>query len=267
MCCAGLRLWRGSRRRPQVAKRVQVVGDAQALTRAAVEVVLECAKHALAERGRFTMALSGGSSVKPVYELLAQQPLEWKKVFLFWGDDRFVEPENPYSNYALAMRHLISKAPDLPPENVYPIPWEAPTPEEGAREYSRQMEEFFGLRQGQLPRLDVALNGMGPDGHTASLFPGMPALDEQSAIAVASHAGLHPWVDRITLTLPVFNECRMVLFAVSGKSKAGRVREVLQGPEIVETLPAQGVNPREGEAVWLLDSEAAALLDGEGSPD
>jgi 6-phosphogluconolactonase len=235
--------------------------DAPAIIRKAAAFISDRIQSAIRERNRCTLALSGGTSVGSVFELLAADPaIDWSKVFLFWGDDRFVERTNPHSSYKLAQEKLLSKAPGLPAANIFPVPVDAPTPTEGSKRYSETIRTFFKLAPNEWPRFDIAINGMGPDGHTASLFPHTPALDEQSEIAVMNHAGLSPWVDRVTLTFPVFNHARCVLFVVTGANKAQTLKTVLEGEPDIHDFPSHGIQPADGEVIWLLDPAAAALL-------
>jgi 6-phosphogluconolactonase len=246
-------------------KFVRVLPDVSAVVRRAAEMISQRIHLGIKDRGRCTLALSGGRSVGEVFELLAaDQTIDWSKVFLFWGDDRFVEPTNPHSSYKLAEEKLLRKLPNFPKSNVFPVPVNAATPAEGAKLYSETIRTFFGLKTGEWPRFDVAINGMGPDGHTASLFPHSPALDIRDEIAVMNHAGLSPWVDRVTLTFPVFNHARCVLFMASGAAKSGTLKVILEGEQNIHEHPSQGIAPAEGEIIWLLDPGAAQQLDEKG---
>lgn len=244
-----------------MARKIIIARDVEEQSRRAAEVIAEGAREAVAERGRFTLALSGGSSVRKAYEHLAKaEGIDWMKVFLFFGDERFVEGDNPYSTYKLVEESLLIRIPALPRTNVFPVSVDALTPEEGARRYADTIREFFQVGDGEWPRFDLTLNGMGPDGHTASLFPGREAVGETRQIAVMSHAGLSPWVDRVTLTLPVFNHARRVLFLANGAAKAEVLKGVLEGEWDVNRLPAQGVQPLNGEMIWLLEPGVASKL-------
>jgi 6-phosphogluconolactonase len=246
-------------------KRILVIQDVPAIVARAASMISEQIQAAVTSRGRCTLALSGGTSVGNVLEILsADAAIDWPKVFLFWGDDRFVEPTNPHSAFKLAQEKLFSKVPVLPPKNIFAVPTQSSTPIEGAKRYSATIREFFGLSSGQWPAFDVAINGMGTDGHTASLFPHSPALDVTDEIAAMNHAGLSPWVDRVTLTFPVFNHARCVLFMVTGANKAQTLKAVLEGERDIHLHPAQGIQPADGEVIWLVDPAAAALLDRKG---
>jgi 6-phosphogluconolactonase len=244
---------------------VFILSDVPAIVGRAAELVIQRIGSAVQERGRCTLALSGGTSVGNLFELLAADAtIDWSKVFLFWGDDRFIEQSSQYNSFKLAEEKLLSRIPTLPRANVFPVPVDLQTPVEGARRYSETIRAFFDLGAGQWPRFDLAINGMGPDGHTASLFPHSAALDENTEIAVMNHAGLSPWIDRVTLTFPVFNHARCVLFMASGAAKAHTLKAVLEGERNVHEHPAQGIQPADGELIWLLDRSIAKLLNQKG---
>jgi 6-phosphogluconolactonase len=239
--------------------------DIGAIVRDAAALISERIQSSISDRGRCALALSGGTSVGSVFELLAADPnIRWPDVFFFWGDDRFIDQSNPHNSFKLAEEKLFAKTPAIPRKNIFPVPVDAPTPTEGAKRYSQTIQTFFGLAPGEWPRFDIAINGMGPDGHTASLFPHSPALDEHDQIAVMNHAGLTPWVDRVTLTFPVFNHARCIVFMVTGSGKAQTLQSVLEGASDVHRFPTQGIQPADGEVIWLLDPSAAALLNNKG---
>ena len=245
-------------------RQVIVVPDAAALAREAAGRILEQARAAVESRGRFSLALSGGSTPGGTYRLLAQEPyrdrLPWDRVHLFWGDERCVPPDDPGSNYHLADQILISQVP-IPAENVHRFQGEL-SPEEAARAYRRELEDFFC---GPVPRLDLVLLGLGGDGHTASLFPGADALENvtDTVLTVEANYEGRP-AQRVTLTLPAINAARQVLFLVSGESKAPIVAQVLGARTVPGShtgpLPAERVCPTAGELVWLLDEAAASGL-------
>jgi 6-phosphogluconolactonase len=208
-------------------------------------------------RGRFTVALAGGSTPKGFYSLLARNPtLPWDGMYFFFGDERHVPPDDPESNYRMARETLLAKIP-IPDGNVFRIPAENPDASQAALSYEQTLRQFFQTPPGSFPRLDLILLGMGPDGHTASLFPGTKALEERSRLVVAN------WVekfktDRITLTLPVLNNGAVVMFAVSGQDKAAALNEVLEGSQPAELFPSKLVRPANGKLIWLVDRAAAA---------
>jgi 6-phosphogluconolactonase len=208
---------------------------------------------------RLSVALAGGNTPRRVYELLATERfknrVEWSQVYLFFGDERCVPPEHPDSNYAMAYEALISRVP-IPANNVHRIIGES-NANEGALEYENELRAFFaGLAW---PRLNLVLLGMGEDGHTASLFPDSAALKEMSRWVVPTR-NEQSGQDRITLTVPVFNHARRIMFLVTGKKKAQRLKEVLRPQPGSEQLPVQAITPIKGMLEWLVDAEAASLL-------
>lgn len=228
-----------------------VVSDAERLAEAAARRIVALASAAVARRGRFVVALSGGSTPRATYRLLATEPhasaIDWLRVQVFWGDERCVPPHHADSNYRVARRALLDHV-DLPARNVHRIRGEL-TPEEAAAAYRAELEAALGDRG----RFDLILLGLGPDGHTASLFPGTTALEEGQRAVVAVHLEeLGAW--RVTLTLPVLNAARHVMFLVSGADKANALARVLEG----ERLPAGLVQPSDGSLTWLVDRKAAA---------
>jgi 6-phosphogluconolactonase len=233
----------------------------QDLFQAAAEEVLRAASEAVAQRGRFTIALSGGSTPRNLYTLIAANAsanLPWAQMFFFWGDERHVAPDDPESNYHMANEALLSKIP-TPPANVFRIPSENPDAAAAAEAYELTLRKFFALAPGEFPRFDLILLGMGPDGHAASLFPETAALQEKSRLVVAN------WVEklktsRITFTLPVLNAARCVAFLVSGTDKAPALREVLEGNAPAEKYPSKLVRPNEGKLIWFVDRAAASEL-------
>jgi 6-phosphogluconolactonase len=227
------------------------------LFQSAAEQFLTLAKDAIQARGKFTVALSGGSTPKNLYSLLATLPdIPWDKIYFFFGDERDVAPDDPESNYRMVNEALFSKAP-IPEENIFRVHTEVKNAETAALEYEQTIQKFFGLKPGEFPRFDLIFLGMGPDGHTASLFPGSAALKETRRIFVAN------WVEkfktyRLTLTLPVINHAACVTFLVVGHDKAPMVRQVLQ--EKQRDLPSSQIQPTNGDLVWLMDAAAATGL-------
>ena len=233
----------------------------QDLFQAAAEEVLGSTEESVSERQRFTIALSGGSTPKGLYNLIAANAstsLPWNRMFFFFGDERHVPPDSRDSNFRMANESLFSKVP-IPAANIFRVPAENPDASAVAEAYEKSVRTFFALRPGEFPRFDLILLGMGPDGHTASLFPETAALQETSRLVMAN------WVEklksyRITFTLPVLNAARRVTFLVSGTDKAPALREVLEGKEPGEKYPSKLVRPPDGELTWLVDRAAASQL-------
>jgi 6-phosphogluconolactonase len=245
------------------AAEIHISPDGDRLAAEAADRIIAAAGQAIRQRGRFTMALAGGSTPEKTYGLLAKADrfgkIDWAKTFLFFGDERFVPHNDPRSNYNMAHRSLIGPA-KLAAERVFPIPTDTPTPAAGAMRYAELLEKQFPGES--RPSFDLILLGLGDDGHTASLFPGKPAIHETQAWLAASPPGvLPPPVERITFTFPVLNAARQILFLVAGHSKATPLREVIKGQAKLDARPAVGVRPTDGKLVWLLDEAAAAELD------
>lgn len=233
--------------------RVQVLSNASELARAASWYVQERVLQAERERGKVLLVLSGGSTPLPVYERLAKLALPWARMHLFWGDERCAPLKDSFSNYGNAQRTLISKVP-IPESNVHRIQVEL-DPSEAAQAYEDELRKFFGSDP---PIMDLILLGVGPDGHTASLFPGGPELAEDQRWVVSSEppAGTEPALTRITLTLPIINQARAVLFLAAGKNKRQVTSSILRVSGTGKELPAGLVRPK-GELAWFLDHEAA----------
>lgn len=228
----------------------EVLKNGDALAERAAELFISLAAEAIQARGRFAVALSGGSTPRKLHALLASEfknDVDWSKAFAFFGDERFLPPYDEDSNYYMADDTLLSRV-DIPPENVFPFVTLEVTPEESARIYEGELKRFFDGP----PHFDLIFLGMGEDGHTASLFPGNPVLNETDALVAAVHNSPKPPPERMTLTLPVLNAARNIVFLVGGASK----REALARIERGEALPASLVEP-EGELLWLLDEAAS----------
>jgi 6-phosphogluconolactonase len=237
---------------------IHILNDVPELFQAAAAEFVTLASQFVATTGRFTVVLSGGSTPKGMYALLASgkfPEIPWDKIYFFWGDERHVPPDHPESNYRMAKEVLLSKVP-VPEGNIFRIASEKDA-ETAAREYENTLQSFFQLKPGEFPRFDLLLLGMGPDGHAASLFPASKALQERTRLVVSN------WVekfktDRITFTYPVLNNARNILFMAAGAEKALALQEVLTlkaaGP------PAGRIHPENGKLVWLVDRAAASLL-------
>jgi len=224
---------------------------------------LEQAQAAIQSRGRFSVALSGGSTPRAAYELLASQTyattLDWSRVHVFWGDERCVPPDHPDSNYRMAWETLLNRVP-IPPENIHRMPGEA-EPELAAKEYEQLMRSHYpsGENSQYVKLFDLILLGLGEDGHIASLFPGSPALGENVrwVVAVEHKQPPPPLVKRLTLTLTMLNKATQVTFLVAGAGKAHILKRVWSPPiEGQPPLPAQLVQPESGNLLWLVDEAA-----------
>lgn len=238
---------------------VEIFEDSRALFAAGADRVIAAAKAAVAQRRRFTIALSGGSTPRGLYRVLGEEPrrsaMPWSSTQIFWGDERHVAPSDPDSNYRMTLEALLSNVP-IPPQQVHRIKAEEPDARVAALMYEHDLREVFQIAPGTVPRFDCILLGLGGDGHTASLFPNTAALDEETRLVVANDVPqLH--TDRITLTYPVLNAAALVLFLVEGEGKAGILPEVLRPGS---TLPSARVHPIDGEVIWMIDRAAAANL-------
>jgi 6-phosphogluconolactonase len=272
----------GGRSELESSVSVTVLDDRNALMRAAADRVVGLAARAIAAHDRFNWALAGGSTPETLYRLLADRDhvalVDWSKVHFFWGDERCVPPDHPDSNYRMATMALLETiAP--PRQNVHRLEGEL-DPELAAERYQAELERHFGLRVGQgLPQFDLILLGMGGDGHTASLFPGTPGLEETRRWVVANRVEALG-TTRLSLTLPVINGAAHVLFLVAGADKAERLAQAVapgmspagpspgvsspavSSPGVSPPLPAQRVRPRGGSLEWLADAAAGGRLGG-----
>lgn len=242
--------------------------DAARLAQAAAERFAVLGGEAIRGRGRFAVALAGGSTPRGMYQRLSStfaERVDWPRAHVFWSDERCVPPDDPDSNYRMAREALLDRVP-IPAGNVHRIRAEA-VPEEAAAEYESCLRKFFGQHSTagpaagapRPPRFDLILLGMGEDGHAASLFPGTAALSERNRWVIAHYVEkLAAW--RITLTLAVINAAAEVMFLVSGARKAETLRRVLAGFDKPPALPAQMVRLADGRLLWLVDAEAASLL-------
>jgi 6-phosphogluconolactonase len=234
---------------------IEVAPDASSLAARAAEKFIHLAGDALQTGSQFTVALAGGSTPQRMYTKLTGAQVDWERVHFFWGDERCVPPDHADSNYHMANEALLNHIP-IPPGNIHRIHGELPA-EEAARDYEDELRRFFSKAT---PRFNLVLLGLGGDGHTASLFPGTPAVWEKRrwVVAVAHNVPPPPLVERVTLTLPVLNAAAQVLFLVSGVEKAERLAQVLHGPIHPDLLPAQAVKPVNGAILWMVDRAAAA---------
>jgi 6-phosphogluconolactonase len=237
-----------------------VLNDAAELYVRAAEETAHIAGESVCTHGEFTLCLSGGSTPAATYDLLATRfnlSVDWKEVQFFWGDERCVPPEHPESNFAMARRTMLSKL-TLRPDQVHRMRGED-EPASAAAAYERELRNHFGLGEGEFPRFDLVMLGLGDNRHTASLFPGDSAIHETQRMVVPVEVDAEPR-KRLTLTPPAINNAHHVMFLVAGQGKAAAVKDILEGARDCDRFPAQIVAPENGEVIWLLDKAAASLL-------
>ena len=241
---------------------IEILPDPDALALRAADLFALAAQEAAAARGRFAVALSGGETPRALFKLLARQQfaqkIPWRRVQLYWGDERCVPPEDAASNYGAARDTFIKHVP-IPEGNVHRMRGED-EPAAAALAYEKELRALAAEERpkSDIPVFDLVLLGLGGDGHTASLFPHTSALDVEERWCVPNEAP--DGSARLTVTYPVLNAARRVWFLVSGAKKAGMVAEVLEGLRVPDAVPAQGVSPTPGTLTWLLDEAAAAEL-------
>jgi 6-phosphogluconolactonase len=239
----------------QIMKQVEILADKTALIQQALELVLEKLHAAITARGIATLALSGGSTPKPLYEALAQQDLPWDKLHIFWGDERYVPPTHPDSNEGMARQAWLNHVP-IPASHIHPMPTDASDPAVAAERYEHDIRQFFQVPPGRFPSLDVILLGMGDDGHTASLFPHTAALQVQDRLITVGNKDGQP---RLTFTVPLINQARCVVFIVAGASKQPALAQIFAPTADAMMYPSRLIDPQ-GELWWLLDREAGQVL-------
>lgn len=241
---------------------IKILPDKSALAAEAAQRFVLLAQEAVVRNGRFTIALSGGSTPRALHQLLAQPPLRdqipWQNVFVFWGDERFVPLDDADSSYLMAKETLLARVP-IPPDNIFPTPTVNLTPNAAAQQYATSMQTMFGE---SVPRFDLILLGMGPDGHTASLFPGQPEVVNPSdkLVAVVQNSPKPPPL-RLTFTYKLLNAAANIIFLVAGADKAEMVKLVLgEETAVAPPPPAKLVQTSSGSLTWLLDAAAARQL-------
>ena len=242
---------------------IVVVRDAVELSYKAAELLVRCISETLSRKERFSMALSGGSTPQTLFSLLVEDEyfkstIPWGKIHFFWGDERHVPPQDEQSNYRMANDIMLAKA-HVRTENIHRMPTEQGDAGKVAQDYEQELRQFFELAADRLPVFNFNLLGIGPDGHTASLFPETEALHENRRLVVAN------WVEkfqtnRITMTAPVLNNADTIVFLVSGLEKADILQQILEGEHRPDHLPAQLIRPRQGRLLWLVDQAAASRL-------
>ena len=240
-------------------QKIIIKENAAMLSQKATTIFNQTAKESIDRHGRFVVAISGGSTPRRMYRMLAEEPyssaIQWDKTYIFWVDERCVPENGSDSNYGAAKKDFLNRV-SVPEAQVYPMPGELP-PKQGAQKYQKALIDFFHLEDGRFPTFDLIFLGMGTDGHTASLFPGHRTVDEKKRMVVAVKGG-NPDVNRLTMTLPVLNRARQIVFLISGKEKAVTLKTVFEDDQT--RLPVQKIHALDGELTWLLDREAASLL-------
>ncbi len=244
-------------------REVVVLPDSAAVTRRAAEEFLKSVNEAIAQKGTFTVALAGGSTPKALYAMLSDDPaysskIPWAKLHFFFGDERHAPPDSPESNFHMANQTLFSKG-LVKPEQITRIKGEYADTEKAALEYEQALRAYFKLQDGEYPRFDLVLLGMGDEGHTLSLFPGTRALHATNRIVVRNWVG-KLFTERITLTAPAANQANRAIFCVTRADKALALKAVLEGPYEPEQLPAQFIQPVHGKLLWLVDQAAGSML-------
>lgn len=242
---------------------VRRLANVQEVSKAAAEEFVRLAKSACAARGRFTVAMAGGSTPRLLYQLLAEAPyrsqVDWGRVEFFWGDERAVPPDHADSNYGMARAALLQKVAP-PAAHIHRMEAERSDRDAAASDYQASLAKVLGIpADGSPPALDLVLLGMGPDGHTASLFPHTTALAETRRWVVANHVPKLN-ADRLTMTYAMLNRAANVLFLVAGADKADMLPQVLEGPAEHDRLPSQKIQSTAGVLTWLVDAAAAAKL-------
>ncbi|AKG20214.1 6-phosphogluconolactonase [Calothrix sp. 336/3] len=234
-------------------RKVEVLTNQTALIARSLELILAKMQIAIAQRGRFTIALAGGSTPKPLYEAIAQQNLPWDKIHVFWGDERYVPPNHPDSNERMARLAWLDHV-AIPAENIHAIPTQDGDPAISAAKHEQQLREFFQSAPGTFPSLDVILLGMGDDAHTASLFPHTEALKVGDRLVTVGNKDEN---QRITFTYPFINAAHCVMFVVAGANKKPALAQVFAPVADESTYPSRLIQPQ-GELWWLLDAAAGS---------
>ena len=243
---------------------IAIYPDIDILSHEAAQYIVRIATASVKSHGRFTIALSGGTTPRKLYGLLGSEPyrsqIDWTLVHIFWSDERCVPPDSEESNYHLAHEVLLSKI-SIPAVQVHRMPADMSDRNAASQEYTNEMRRVFGTDG--IPNFDLIQLGMGPEGHTASLFPHQAALHEQQRLVVPVSVPKPP-PDRLTFTPPLLNAARNVLFLVTGNDKADALHAVLEDPYNPDEYPAQIVRPPNGEVTWMVDTAAAAKLQTKG---
>lgn len=240
-------------------KEILVFENTDQLEEHAIRKWRDIAEDAVKQRGIFTVSLSGGSTPVKLYKELSGTDLKWDRTHIFIVDERFVPFDHIDSNFRMINETLLSNI-DIQEQNIHPVPTQKGSPDEAARFYENDIISFFNLSSGGIPAFDLLLLGVGDDGHTASLFPGSPSLNEKDRLAVSAVPSDKSMHERITVTFPVINSARNVIIQITGNTKAEAVKDILENEN--STLPAASVRPHDGKLIFLLDRQAGALLSG-----
>ncbi len=239
---------------------VAIYPDLNTISREAAHYIVQIANEAIVTRGRFSVALSGGNTPKQLFTMLGSEPyreqIEWSLVEIFWADERCVPPDDPESSYHMAAQTLLAGAP-IPASQVHRMPADQPDRDAASLAYTREMQRVFGTNG--IPAFDLIQLGMGPEGHTASLFPHQPALHEKERLVMPVTVPKPP-PDRLTLTPPVLNAARNVLFLATGADKVDAFQAVIEGPYDPDEFPAQIVRLPHGEVLWMVDAAIAGKI-------
>ncbi len=237
-----------------------IVEDSFALAKKGAELFLEISRESIQSRGRFLVALSGGSTPLKMYDILAQEPfssqIDWAKIHIFLSDERFVLESDEASNFGPLKKILLDKI-SIPQENIHPVVTQITTPELVAHEYENELKKISGV---EIPSLDAIFLGIGPDGHTASLFPGIYTPEENEPLVLAIHNSPKPPSERISFSMRLINNAQNVIFLANGSEKATVLKEILENGTSEKILPARMARPKNGNLIWLLDKTVASLL-------
>ena len=236
-------------------KFLEILPDKSSLIQRSLALTVEKLQSAISERGQCTLALSGGGTPKPLYEAMVNQSFPWEKLHIFWGDERYVSSDHPDSNQRMARQAWLDHVP-IPAENIHPMSTESKAPLLDATGYEKEIMNFFGTSPGEFPRFDLILLGMGDDGHTASLFPRTEALSICDRLVTVGEKDGQP---RLTLTVPLLNQARCILFLVAGQNKCPALAQIFASEADNSMYPSRLIRPK-GEIWWMLDSAAGSQL-------
>ena len=243
-------------------RQLVICEDLEELGRRSADLFVSLATQAVSSQGRFSVALSGGETPKALHFQLESDSyvsrVPWSDVYVFWGDERYVPHHHPDSNCGMARATLLDQVP-IPDQNILAVPTQEKDAESAARQYQETVKVFFDLDEGEQPRFDLIVLGMGKDGHTASLFPDTAALRDSGGVVVANYVQKLD-AHRVTFSVSAINQAAFVVFLISGAFKASALKEVLEGPYQPDRLPSQFVQPVNGELLFLVDRDAAAEL-------